>query len=795
MSSFPVEQLPWWRRTSLRLRLQSSIAGYALLVLLICAVSLTWFANSYFHQKVQRDLQMLGEVLADNSRAAVTFDDAESAVNILEASRDNPHIRMAVILKDGKVFAAYPAGITPERVERLRSADGVWLYEDHYYASVPIVVAKEVKGRLFLQSDLQEWEEVKGNLYKVFSGLFAGLLVLTGTVSYWLNMHITRPLSALSAWATQVSQAKDFNARAIKHNDDEVGTLVDSLNTMLAELAKQESIRSWNEILETEIRERKEVERDLIAMRNRAEAANKAKSQFLANMSHELRTPLNAIIGYSEMLQDVMTDEELDRAELAGDVDKIRSAGKHLLSLINDILDLSKIEAGKMDLSIEAFNADELIQDVIGTIAPLAESRGNRLRINVEGEIGIIYSDVTKIRQILFNLLSNAVKFTHQGQVDLTCLRTHDAAGEQVEFSVQDTGIGISHENLEALFKPFSQADASTTRKYGGTGLGLAISRSYAKMLGGEIVVESEVGRGSTFTVRFPVQLESSGEPCSEGEPLNHGLAAVGALDEPLEQTQLLLIDDDEAVHNILQYQLSRHGYRIHSAMSGKEGLKKAFEEDFDVVVLDILMPEMDGWQVLQRLKSEPKTMYIPVVLYTIVADKEKGYALGADDYLVKPISKSKLLATLENYRRSSSNKILLIDDDRHTLALVDAYLTDLDYQLIKAENGREGLDILQREQGVMIILLDLIMPVMNGFEFIDEVRKHPEFAKIPIIVISAHDLSNKERSLLLQHTRVIIKKGEYSRQELISNIETILGNQRDARKRRGLDRGTTTGR
>lgn len=786
MARLSADTHPWWRRTSLRLKLQSSIVGYALLVLLICAVSLTWFANTYFHQKAQRDLQMLGEVLADNSRAAVTFDDAGSAVNILEASKGNPHIRMAMILKDGKVFAAYPPGITSERVDRLRPGDGVWLYADHYYASVPIVVAKQVKGRLYLQSDLQEWEEVKGNLYKVFTGLFAGLLVLTGIVSYWLNMHITRPLSALSTWATQVSRAKDFNARAVKHNDDEVGTLVDSLNTMLAELAKQESIRSWNEILETEIRERKEVERDLIAMRNRAEAANQAKSQFLANMSHELRTPLNAIIGYSEMLQDVMTDEELDRVELAGDVDKIRSAGKHLLSLINDILDLSKIEAGKMDLSIEAFNADELIQDVIGTIAPLAESRGNRLRINVEGEIGIIYSDVTKIRQILFNLLSNAVKFTHQGQVDLTCARIHDVHGEQVEFSVHDSGIGISQENLEVLFKPFSQADASTTRKYGGTGLGLAISRSYAKMLGGEIVVASEVGKGSTFTVKFPVQMESIGELFAEREAIGHERAASRQLDEPLEQTQLLLIDDDEAVHNILQYQLSRHGYMIHSAMSGKEGLKKAFEENFDVIVLDILMPEMDGWQVLQKLKSEAKTMSIPVVLYTIVADKEKGYALGADDYLVKPISKSKLLTTLKNYRRSSSNKILLIDDDRHTLELVDAYLADLDYQLIKAENGREGLDILQREQGTMIILLDLIMPVMNGFEFIDEVRKHPEFAKIPIIVISAHDLSNRERSLLLQHTQIIIKKGEYSRQELIGNIETILGNQRDARKRSG---------
>ncbi|MFZ3185245.1 MAG: response regulator [Pseudomonas sp.] len=766
--------------------MQFSIVGYALLVLLICAVSLSWFANSYFHRNTQRDLQMLAEVLADNSRAAVTFDDAPSAVNILAAAKGNSHIRMAVIFKEGKVFAAYPAGIVPDSADKLLKLEGVWLDADHYDASVPIVVAKQVKGRLFLQSDLQAWEEVKGNLYKVFSGLFAGLLLLTGIVAYWLNMHITQPLSALSAWATQVSRAKDFNARAIKHNDDEVGTLVDSLNTMLTELAKQESIRSWNEILETEIRERKEVERDLIAMRNRAEAANKAKSQFLANMSHELRTPLNAIIGYSEMLQDEMSDEELDRVELASDVDKIRSAGKHLLSLINDILDLSKIEAGKMDLNIEPFNADELIQDVIGTITPLAESRGNQLCIKVEGEIGIICSDVTKIRQILFNLLSNAAKFTQQGQVELTCTRARDESGEQVVFSVHDSGIGISQDNLEVLFKPFSQADASTTRKYGGTGLGLAISRSYAKMLGGDIQVASVVGEGSTFTVRLPVQLESAGELFTELSAVAHEQSLLANISGSLEPTQLLLIDDDEAVHNILRHQLSRHGYEVHSAMSGTEGLKKASEEHFDVIVLDILMPEMDGWQVLQKLKAEPKTMNLPVVLYTIVADQEKGYALGADDYLVKPISKSKLLATLKNYRRSSQNRVLLIDDDQHTRELIEAYLTDMDFELITAENGREGLNLLQQEQGAMIILLDLIMPVMNGFEFIDEVRKHPEFAKIPIIVISAHDLSNTERNLLLQHTQAIIKKGEYGRQELIGHIEKILGNHLAARKRCG---------
>lgn len=785
MENIPKAKHPWWRRTSLRKKLQLSIAGYAFMVLLISAVSLTWVSNGYFHQKTQRDLQVLGAVLADNSRAAVLFDDAPSALKVLSAAKGNRHIKMAAILKDGKVFAAYPDGLSPDSIDYLQNSRRTGLYKNNYHASVPIVVANEIKAQLLLQSDLQEWEEIKGNLYRIFLGLFGGLLILTMAASYWLNMHITKPLGALSEWATQVSKAKNFNARAIKHNDDEVGTLVDSLNTMLSELAKQESIRSWNETLETEIRERKEVERDLIAMRNRAESANKAKSQFLANMSHELRTPLNAIIGYSEIIQEVVTDEELDRRELAGDVDKIRSAGKHLLSLINDILDLSKIEAGKMDLSIGLFDVDELIQEVMGALQPLAESRGNQLRVNVGKEIGSIYGDVTKTRQILFNLLSNAVKFTHQGVVDLTCAREPGVSGEQVVFRVRDTGIGISKENLASLFKPFSQADASTTRKYGGTGLGLAISRSYATMLGGEILVESEAGKGSVFTVRLPVQPEGVSALQMEMDAGEHWQLSPEA-GEVLEKTRLLLIDDDEAVHNILRHQLTRHGYIIHSSMSGKAGLKKAIEENFDVIVLDILMPGMDGWQVLHELKSDIRTMHLPVVLYTIVADQEKGYALGADDYLVKPISKNKLLETLKPYRKSSRNKILLVDDDSYAMGLIEAYLADMDFQLIKAENGREGLDALYSDPDVTMILLDLIMPVMNGFEFIDEVRKQPQFGKVPIIVISAHDLSSNEHKLLLQHTQVIIKKGEYGKQELIGNIQMILKNHMDVRRQSG---------
>jgi signal transduction histidine kinase len=263
---------------------------------------------------------------------------------------------------------------------------------------------------------------------------------------------------------------------------------------------------SLNEQLEKEISERKVIEHNLITMRDKADAANQAKSRFLANMSHELRTPLNAIIGYSEMLQDVVTDEHLDREEITGDLDKIGSAGKHLLHLINDVLDISKIEAGKMNVSYEHFSVDELLKQVIDTIVPLAEARHNRLTLEIQQNVGSIESDPVKLRQILLNLLSNAVKFTQEGRVDLLCTLEHRDDKEWVVFHVRDTGIGIAPEHVRRIFRPFDQADTSTTRKYGGTGLGLTISHSFVDMLGGEIQVASEPGRGSVFSVSLPRQ-------------------------------------------------------------------------------------------------------------------------------------------------------------------------------------------------------------------------------------------------------------------------------------------------
>lgn len=494
-----------------------------------------------------------------------------------------------------------------------------------------------------------------------------------------------------------------------------------------------------------------------------AEQANRSKSVFLANMSHELRTPLNAIIGYSEML--VEEAQDLGEDGFVADLQKIQSAGKHLLGLINDILDLSKVEAGKMELYLETFDVGAMVRDVCTTILPLVEKNANRLSIQLPDPVGQMRADMTKVRQMLFNLLSNASKFTERGEIAISVAR--DA--ESLVFRVTDSGIGMTEEQLGRLFQAFTQADASTTRKYGGTGLGLTITRRFCDMMGGTIEVASTPGQGTTFIVRLPATVAEHSASASAAPSSAAGPSA------PCENALVLVIDDDPAICDLIGKSLGEEGYKVAFATSGAEGLALARTLKPGVITLDVMMPSMDGWAVLAALKQDPELAEIPVVMVTILEDRNLAYTLGATDYLVKPLDRSRLLSVIERYcPRHAEQFVLLVEDDAMTREMTQRMLEKEGWHAVLASNGRQALECIARRRPELI-LLDLMMPEMDGFQFLDELGKRADCDGIPVVVITAKDLSLEDRQFLNSRVERTLQKGAYRRDDLLSSLRDLV--------------------
>jgi signal transduction histidine kinase/CheY-like chemotaxis protein len=508
------------------------------------------------------------------------------------------------------------------------------------------------------------------------------------------------------------------------------------------------------------------------------EIASQHKSQFLANMSHELRTPLNAIIGLTEMMTEHSARFGTEKA--LEPLRRVLRAGRHLLMLINDILDLSKIEAGKLELNIESVPIAPMIEEVSGTSRPLAEQNGNRLVVECPADVGALQADPVRLRQTLLNLLSNACKFTKQGDVRLSVKRMKDDGKPWLEFSVADSGIGMTPEQMEKLFQEFTQADSTTSRQFGGTGLGLAITRRLCRMMGGDVTVTSELGKGSTFTIRLPAEGAQADMPAAQ--PAAPARAVVAAARKGGNGKTIMVVDDDATARELISRYLLDAGFEVAPAASGVEALKMARELKPVAITLDVIMPELDGWTVLSALKGDPDLASIPVVMVTITDEKQRAFALGATGYLLKPIDRTKLLSLLAPWRAPAGpTRVLVVEDDLDQLHAIGMALSQPNWQVVEATNGRIALDKV-REAVPDVIILDLMMPEMDGFEFMANLQANGDWQHIPVFVVTALDLNERDRGRLNIGMEKILRKGNLSTCDLVSRVRAVLRQSADAR-------------
>ena len=548
---------------------------------------------------------------------------------------------------------------------------------------------------------------------------------------------------------------------AIRRHSEPQGTIERQFpNGMWLRIAKRKTPEGGTVAVYTDITDLKHRQAELEEARRGAEVASDEKSRFLASMSHELRTPLNAIIGYSEMLIEDAND--LDKPGFVADLGKIMASGRHLLALINDVLDLSKIEAGKMELYIEPVSIKQLLVDVESTVAPLIAKNGNRLTVTSSVVPDEIHTDKTKLRQNLFNLLSNAAKFTQNDEIRLVAERYADNDGDWIEFSVTDNGIGMTEEQQAKLFQAFVQVDSSTTRNYGGTGLGLAITQHFIRMMGGTISVESEFGKGSTFHFKIPAhqkaQVAQLAQPQSnvEGEERSRGT--------------VLVIDDEARARQVISDASRSAGFAVIEAASGEEGIVIMRKSRPDAIILDVIMPGQDGWSVLREIKADDALRDIPVILATVVADREMGLAFGAVAHLIKPIDARELIDTLTAVAGPGRRDVLIVDDDPATRELFRRVLTREGWLVREAADGRRGLAELEAARPTVMVL-DLMMPNMDGFALLRAIQERQDLADIPVVVVTSKDLTREELDWLKVRATEIVRKGTKGRADLIAAL------------------------
>nr|WP_319396150.1 response regulator [uncultured Desulfobacter sp.] len=519
---------------------------------------------------------------------------------------------------------------------------------------------------------------------------------------------------------------------------------------------------------------------ELEDQQKKVEEANRLKSEFLSNMSHELRTPLNSVNALSRVLitqaGEKLTPEEKNYLEI------IERNGKRLLALINDILDLSKIESGKMELDYTRFSLARTIDNIVESLSPLARNKNIRLDTQLSGTLPLLENDEAKVHQVLENIIANAVKFTEQGGVAVSAVERNG----HVEISIKDSGIGISSKDLKTIFEEFRQSDGTTTRKYEGTGLGLAIAHKAVQLMGGKLEVSSVIDQGSTFIVTLPVNPQGAGP-----KPLPTKSLPEAANEEP---ASILIVDDDDNTRDLLSHAFQRQGYTTLTAATGRQALHYAKTQPILAITLDVIMPEMDGWEVLTRLKEDLDTAEIPVIIVSVSDDRSTGFALGAVGYVNKPLDRKLLHEEIGKFTQTTPSSVMLVDDNEMERNQTALWLTREGVRVTAAGSGEQCLELLESDTPD-IMVIDLVMPEMSGFELIKAIRANPETAGIPILVLTAKDLTPEEKTALERNASSILLKTPECSQTLYEQINAVLKTIVPPRLSRSLEPRPITGR
>src|SRR5216683_441489 len=751
-------------------RMNVLVSGAALLMACAAFVTYDWITS---REAMVHNLSIQAQITGSNSVSALLFNDPQSAENTLSALKAAPNIVSArIYTTEGRAFASYSPDGSREALTLpalpLGQLEHHWFQDGHLVVARKIVFEGKPTGTVYIRSDLQEISHRLKRYAAIAAIVLAASLIAALLVASIFQRAVAEPIVHLAEITRIVSRDKNYSLRASPTgNRDEPDILIHAFNDMLGQIQQREdALRDAHRELEQRVEARTAqlatANKELEQQNREVERATQLKSHFLASMSHELRTPLNAIIGFSDLLAEKTTDHLTDKQNRF--IGHVRNGARHLLQLINDILDLSKIESGLLELRRETFGLSEAMPEVLSVIRPLAIAK--KIRIEHAQETFSVYADRVRFKQILYNLLSNALKFTPEGGR----VRVEGSSnGSLVCISVSDTGIGIRPEDQQLIFEEFRQASESSKGVKEGTGLGLAITKRLVERQGGTIRVVSELGKGSCFSFTLP-----AGRAALEAQP-EVVPSEVSIEDPDLSEGKplVLVVDDEPSARELLASYLEGAGYAVTTVTSGAEAVERARQLDPAAITLDILMPGGSGFDTLAELKKTVETAHIPIIVVSVVDQKETAFTLGAAEYLVKPVQKSALLNALRKHLGAVSgiaNNILVVDDDPITLDVVSDTLRSVGYTPHTVSSGKEALEFLSKVD-VDAILLDLMMPEMDGFEVLCAIKDIPELCEVPVFVLTAKDLTERESRILKRGTRALFRKDTSWKNDLLAQL------------------------